>query len=401
MIKKIEVVKLHGYISKVINFSEENYLVGINGSGKTSILEVIEAFLKTDVSFFQKTNFKKIIIEVFEDRYEIKKRNNAIYIHSKNKSSSIMLNKIRELEKKFLDIEKKYKVEFDEKESLQDIRQEEKFNKLQLKFEYIGMQKTLLEKMREIKSSNGEFLLNELSKYLKIPKVLNIGLERKVLEEDTLNIINLFNQKNLSNLDSELFKTLSPIKKVNKIFKQIEFHYMKLNNKNQENLLSFISQNNDYNEIAIKTFLKEAQIEIIKLREKIESFINLVNIFYKDTCKRLLFNSSTAKFNIEVYNENKESIFTIYNFEALSSGEKQLLIILTVLYFNIDNNMIFLFDELEKSLHIEWQLKLIDEIRKLSRNYKNIQLILATHSPQIVKDIEFKNFIPLDPHNNI
>ena len=327
MIKKIEVVKLHGYISKVINFSEENYLVGINGSGKTSILEVIEAFLKTDVSFFQKTNFKKIIIEVFEDRYEIKKRNNAIYIHSKNKSSSIMLNKIRELEKKFLDIEKKYKVEFDEKESLQDIRQEEKFNKLQLKFEYIGMQKTLLEKMREIKSSNGEFLLNELSKYLKIPKVLNIGLERKVLEEDTLNIINLFNQKNLSNLDSELFKTLSPIKKVNKIFKQIEFHYMKLNNKNQENLLSFISQNNDYNEIAIKTFLKEAQIEIIKLREKIESFINLVNIFYKDTCKRLLFNSSTAKFNIEVYNENKESIFTIYNFEALSSGEKQLLII--------------------------------------------------------------------------
>lgn len=401
MIKKIEVVKLHGYISKVINFSEENYLVGINGSGKTSILEVIEAFLKTDVSFFQKTNFKKIIIEVFEDRYEIKKRNNAIYIHSKNKSSSIMLNKIRELEKKFLDIEKKYKVEFDEKESLQDIRQEEKFNKLQLKFEYIGMQKTLLEKMREIKSSNGEFLLNELSKYLKIPKVLNIGLERKVLEEDTLNIINLFNQKNLSNLDSELFKTLSPIKKVNKIFKQIEFHYMKLNNKNQENLLSFISQNNDYNEIAIKTFLKEAQIEIIKLREKIESFINLVNIFYKDTCKRLLFNSSTAKFNIEVYNENKESIFTIYNFEALSSGEKQLLIILTVLYFNIDNNMIFLFDELEKSLHIEWQLKLIDEIRKLSRNYKNIQLILATHSPQIVKDIEFKNFIPLDPHDNI
>ena len=101
MIKKIEVVKLHGYISKVINFSEENYLVGINGSGKTSILEVIEAFLKTDVSFFQKTNFKKIIIEVFEDRYEIKKRNNAIYIHSKNKSSSIMLNKIRELEKNF------------------------------------------------------------------------------------------------------------------------------------------------------------------------------------------------------------------------------------------------------------------------------------------------------------
>lgn len=401
MIKKIEVVKLHGYISKVLNFSEENYLVGINGSGKTSILEVIEAFFKMDVSFFQKTNFKKIIIEVFEDRYEIKKRKKEIYIHSKNHSPQIMELSLEELKTGFLNAEKRYKDELEKEKKLENIKQEETLKLFQLKLEYLGMQNTLLSKMKKIKDLNGEFPLKELSNYLKIPKVLNIGLERKVLEEDTLNIINLFNQENLSNLDSELFRTLSPIKKVNKIFKQIEFQYMKLNNKNQENLLNFISKNNDYDEIAIKTFLKESQSEIIKLREKIESFVNLVNIFYVDTCKKLVFNPSNAKFNIEVYNKSEASIFTISNFEALSSGEKQLLVILTVLYFNIENNMIFLFDELEKSLHIEWQLKLIDKIRKLSRNYKNIQLILATHSPQIVKDIEFKKFIPLDPHGNI
>lgn len=401
MIKKIEVVRLHGYISKVINFSEENYLVGINGSGKTSILEVIEAFFKMDVNFFQKTNFKKIIIETSEDSYEIKKRKTEIYVHSKNHSPQIIELSLKELKEKFLNSEKRYNDELEKEKKVKNIKQEETLKLFQLKLEYLGMQNALLSKMKRIKELNGEFPLKELSKYLKIPKVLNIGLEGKVLEEDTLNIIKLFNQENLSNLDSELFRTLSPIKKVNKIFKQIEFQYMKLNNENQENLLNFISQNNDYNEIAIKTFLKEAQIEIIKLRKKIDSFLELVNVFYKDTCKRLVFNPSNAKFNIEVYNQNKESIFTISNFEALSSGEKQLLVILTVLYFNSGNNIIFLFDELEKSLHIEWQLKLGEEIRDLRKKYRDTQLILATHSPQIVKNIEFKKFIALDPQDNI
>lgn len=277
---------------------------------------------------------------------------------------------------------------------------EESIEEFQLKLEYFEMQKTFLEKMNEIKELAGGFQLKELSNYIKTPKILNIGIEKNILEEDTLAIINLFNQGKLSNLDTELFKTLSPIKKVNKILKQIEFQYMKLNNKNQDHLLKLINQNEIYDEITIKNFIKDSQIEVLKLRKKIDLFVALVNVFYEDTCKKLVFNSSNAKFNIEVYTRDGRSIFTISNFEALSSGEKQLLVILTTLYFNIDNNMIFLFDELEKSLHIEWQLKLIEEIEKLRKNYKNTQLILATHSPQIIKNVEFKNFIPLDPHDN-
>ena len=61
----------------------------------------------------------------------------------------------------------------------------------------------------------------------------------------------------------------------------------------------------------------------------------------------------------------------------LSSGEKQMLVILlTVLVRNEEHCVLFM-DEPEASLHIEWQQKLIGMIRGLN---PNVQLILTTQS---------------------
>ena len=65
----------------------------------------------------------------------------------------------------------------------------------------------------------------------------------------------------------------------------------------------------------------------------------------------------------------------------LSSGEKQMLVILlTVLVRNEEHCVLFM-DEPEASLHIEWQQKLIGMIRDLN---PNVQLILTTHSPAVI-----------------
>lgn len=69
--------------------------------------------------------------------------------------------------------------------------------------------------------------------------------------------------------------------------------------------------------------------------------------------------------------------------EQLSSGEKQLLLILTTVFLQEEEPNILLMDEPEISLHISWQDKLIEMIRKLN---PNCQLILATHSPNIFVD---------------
>ena len=70
---------------------------------------------------------------------------------------------------------------------------------------------------------------------------------------------------------------------------------------------------------------------------------------------------------------------------TLSSGEIQLVVILTHLYFNpeVEQANVFIIDEPELSLHVQWQEKFVDGIMEASRE---TQFILATHSPTIILD---------------
>ena len=67
----------------------------------------------------------------------------------------------------------------------------------------------------------------------------------------------------------------------------------------------------------------------------------------------------------------------------LSSGEKQvLLILLTVLTEDRQPYVLFM-DEPEASLHFEWQKRLIGIVHELN---PNAQIILTTHSPALIMD---------------
>lgn len=65
----------------------------------------------------------------------------------------------------------------------------------------------------------------------------------------------------------------------------------------------------------------------------------------------------------------------------LSSGEKQLLILLSEALLQREQPFVFIADEPELSLHVLWQEKLIGSLRQLN---PNAQIIVATHSPDIV-----------------
>ena len=67
----------------------------------------------------------------------------------------------------------------------------------------------------------------------------------------------------------------------------------------------------------------------------------------------------------------------------LSSGEKQMLVILLTVLVQDNSHCVLFMDEPEASLHIEWQQKLIGMIRSLN---PNVQLILTTHSPAVIME---------------
>ena len=67
----------------------------------------------------------------------------------------------------------------------------------------------------------------------------------------------------------------------------------------------------------------------------------------------------------------------------LSSGEKQMLVILLTVLVREGGHSVLFMDEPEASLHIEWQQKLIGMLRELN---PDMQLILSTHSPAVIME---------------
>ncbi|MCJ8293592.1 MAG: AAA family ATPase [Colwellia sp.] len=71
-------------------------------------------------------------------------------------------------------------------------------------------------------------------------------------------------------------------------------------------------------------------------------------------------------------------------FEDLSSGEKHILAILArVCLSAFSKSTLFVADEPELSLHLEWQRMIIPSIKTVS---PNMQVVVATHSPSVIPD---------------
>ena len=85
------------------------------------------------------------------------------------------------------------------------------------------------------------------------------------------------------------------------------------------------------------------------------------------------------KSNDIVFYQNGERLLPY----KLSSGEKQMLVILLTVLVRDDDHCVLFMDEPEASLHIEWQQKLIGMRRSLN---PNVQLILTTHSPAVIME---------------
>lgn len=112
------------------------------------------------------------------------------------------------------------------------------------------------------------------------------------------------------------------------------------------------------------------------INERIQNFFKTVDALFEGTGKKISINR-----------KNNRLIFTddgdIIELYQLSSGEKQLMLVLLKVFLMDEVPYILLMDEPEISLHIEWQHKLFEEIRKLN---PNIQIITSTHSPSIFGD---------------
>ena len=144
-------------------------------------------------------------------------------------------------------------------------------------------------------------------------------------------------------------------------------------------------------------------VEIAKKNEEkinneikpINMFIDVVNTFIKNDneCKTMKIDAEGRIYIESNYSRNRIDV------DEFSSGEKQIVTFFANLIFGVPQNQsgIFIVDEPEISLHLAWQHKFVTQALKIN---KNLQLIFATHAPEIIGSRRDKMFELKKKYNN-
>ncbi|MDW2184560.1 AAA family ATPase [Vibrio sp. 1733] len=118
-----------------------------------------------------------------------------------------------------------------------------------------------------------------------------------------------------------------------------------------------------------------------RLYEDIKLFISIINERLKH--KTLTCCQDTGFKVVSTIAKDEEGQPKLIPVDKLSSGEQHEIILFYKLIFEFEKNSLILIDEPELSLHISWQNKFIDDIKKVI-DKKEMTTIIATHSPDII-----------------
>lgn len=162
-------------------------------------------------------------------------------------------------------------------------------------------------------------------------------------------------------------------------------------------------ENKDYDDVFSKVIFYKAndkssvnqlQDEIIRYVDKFV-YVQGKTSFEAYSRIQAMIEDIFSNFNLQVrfkgIDENKKLIFTNINneefgIEGLSGGEQQILSKVFPLFTDSMKEHVILIDEPEDSLHPSWQARLIPILRRCAKN-NDCQIILATHSPQIISSV--------------
>lgn len=165
-------------------------------------------------------------------------------------------------------------------------------------------------------------------------------------------------KKNNSNSDS-VFKEINTLLSGRGIDEDVAF-------KLKENFLSLTKKDDGY-----KFEVKE---------DVVKKFENVVDDFFECTDKKVCRDSR----GLLALKDKKSNTIESSN---LSRGEKNVLILLILAFLSRDEKKVFILDEPDLTLHIEWQKKIVAKLLELA---PKSQFIIATHSPALfMNNIDF------------
>jgi predicted ATP-dependent endonuclease of OLD family len=409
---KIQSVRIDGFWQRFnasCQFNENvNIIIGRNGTGKTTFMNILYSILSVDVDGINDNDFSYVEIKLVEN----------------GKYKTIKATKIEDDNVPFLTMQyqisrNKYNVRIiaaeDRRFAMQHRRKahEESEELRRLLSEIVSLSSLSVYRLRngqdyEIRDKHGaravspvDYRLMELLRGLTHYQLDLSQQAREVataLQKDVLASI-LYSKEDLETkgyvLDfdknkekSSLISAYSQLNAIDSdVRKKINFHVAKID----EAVTEIKKENKEHSPVNIDFASLEAlrkTQKIIKMsliaEEKTSHIFSPIDLFLeiiKDFITDKIF-----KFNggdLVITNEHNA-----ISYDGLSSGEKQLLILFIETLLQRKKTYIFLTDEPELSLHISWQRKIIPAIKQLN---PNAQIIAATHSPEVAS--KYRNSI--------
>lgn len=427
-LKKIRIEGLFGKYDYNIEFKNDIFIwVSENGVGKTTILNIIVALLNADKKTLAETNFKKVEVTIDTETYVIDKTNikntylepryvERLFDEIRGYMPMSYYNRVMEQYKKFgrIDFEElEYMIHRFSYREIDSYRYEKNFRYKLRELEEMQFN-DISDKLYEIKSKLSEeplfyptyrrieisldkvFLNSPSRTNGELTKYIGFGMEdvkrriNELLDKMGKDANNSYIEMNGS-IISDLLKS-SSITELTRNIPQINRHKVEVVIKrigeerieNIDKLKEFVSGKTDTPNEDFLIFYLDKLAKIYDsqkaIDDKLSKFANVCTKYLSG--KKVIYDE--AMLSLDVFDSCGEKI----DFDDLSSGEKQIVSIFSKVYLDITTSCIFVIDEPEISLSIEWQKEFLIDVY----NSGKVGLLIATtHSPFIFKN-EFREF---------
>ena len=405
-IDSIKIKKLWGHQDIDLSFYDDvNILIGPNACGKTTILNLLSSILLADLNSILNVNFEQaeVKLKCFDEDLE-----HTILVQITDNSLEINLGQSRFAFNKNTLFSSLATPISGSDEFVSDLISNEFYNQLTSELTSLVPLVWLPINRRSTVGSKGEQRNKRTTSLETVDLHLQELLDELILYHSDLNSqlshrYREFEHKVLSViLFSEEFDKLDSIQEsltsdekeqLMRVFRESGFFNEQIQNRidnhftSIENILEQLKDNTSVRELKPEELVVIPLIsrtkEMVKYAGELENNRDKIfaHLYLFEKTANSFLNNKTIKFN----NNGKLYIDTPLSSDLnpsyLSSGEKQILILLIEALLQVNSPVVYIADEPELSLHVIWQEKLLQSLVDLGGA---MQIIVATHSPDIV-----------------
>ncbi|SHS43334.1 cytochrome c biogenesis protein CcmA [Mycobacteroides abscessus subsp. abscessus] len=393
----VEVLGLAGSkLRKKIQFRPDvTVLYGLNGSGKTSLLKIINSALTGDATALLRVPFESATIRLVQDGVEyVRSISKDVAVGNDEQLISLMnsydFESMTSAERRRLrdDIQRRMRFKSRHSEAPWDWETDPGIDAPISPFTHRYLPTSRLTTGRSsapfrresvdasdvmTEASYDKFFAHSIQRIWEMYSRRELFEERQIQQAGLAAILSSIVDRQRIELDVDDEAVASADSAYRALTKFFQDQQLKVKLPQRQNFVKFYKKD---------PLLRNVVAEIAEVEKKVTE-VQAPSRKISDLVSRLYSNGKSIRLEKSIIVAANDT--DIIPIEYLSSGEKQLLLIL--LETLIARSDAIIIDEPELSMHVDWQLSIVDSMRTVN---DEAQIVIATHSPEVLAGVPYE-----------